>query len=650
MVEVALAVGIFSMVAIAVTAVLSSSTSGAQTALETTIAREEIDTQAEALRFIQTAYAISKNDTENNKYYDLWKAITAKAYQIPKLEEGEEDTTSQQILNYAPTSCKALYEPTAPGYNHMFVLNPRALDSFTTGDGIRDVLFDNESMVTLPGSGTSQKILQSASINPRLVFAGTTSADNKNRQDAIIDDPTDPTKTTLFRAEGIYIIAVRDAKTTDIVDVADGKTSEEAAFYDFYIRSCWYGTDSDQPSTISTVIRLYDPDVLQNGGNVFVHYDYGRQGEEEWPNPDPNADKTFPDQGPARKVTLRGLTAPNGWTVTWKDQNGHTHLANGKESLTEEMPKSEATVYNLTANWVHIKHHFKFDYNYASGSVTKTCYEDEPCQAINHPDRPGYTFVGWCTAIAQINGTCSGTLYKVGDTIPVTSATPSNNTLYAIWEVHPDTVFLIDSSGSMSSMIRASKKAIINMTSQTTILGGKVALFEYAAVNNRASQFYTLCTFGTCTSSNIGTLVSGIDASKGNENTTKALIRALETLNGKWSSGQKKTIVIFTDEPISANQNPEQNDSDLDTFASMVENQNILPLDIYIVAKSNFVSGFRSMLGNRFNGYTVNLSVIGMNKTLYDNCTDAAYESQNANCKTAIDDLVNQLKMIVVGD
>ena len=64
LIEVMLAVGIFSMVAVAVVAVMSGGTSSAQTALETTLAREEINTQAEALRFIQSSY-IAEKDNEN---------------------------------------------------------------------------------------------------------------------------------------------------------------------------------------------------------------------------------------------------------------------------------------------------------------------------------------------------------------------------------------------------------------------------------------------------------------------------------------------------------------------------------------------------------------------------------------------------------
>ena len=70
LIEVMLAVGIFSMVAVAVVAVMSGGTSSAQTALETTLTREAIDAQAEALRFIQSSY-IAEKDNVNGDYARL---------------------------------------------------------------------------------------------------------------------------------------------------------------------------------------------------------------------------------------------------------------------------------------------------------------------------------------------------------------------------------------------------------------------------------------------------------------------------------------------------------------------------------------------------------------------------------------------------
>lgn len=77
LIEVTLAVGIFSMIAIAVVSVLSSSTSGAQTALESTLTREEIDAQAEALRFIQNSAV-----NGDSRYKKLWDAIVGNVYTL----------------------------------------------------------------------------------------------------------------------------------------------------------------------------------------------------------------------------------------------------------------------------------------------------------------------------------------------------------------------------------------------------------------------------------------------------------------------------------------------------------------------------------------------------------------------------------------
>ena len=83
LIEVLLAVGIFSMIAISVVAVMSGGTSEAQLALETTLTREEIDAQAEALRYIHDSYISDKNSENSNlPTVNLWKRITGNAIQL----------------------------------------------------------------------------------------------------------------------------------------------------------------------------------------------------------------------------------------------------------------------------------------------------------------------------------------------------------------------------------------------------------------------------------------------------------------------------------------------------------------------------------------------------------------------------------------
>lgn len=212
LIEVTLAIGIFSMIAVAITAVLSSSTAGAQTALEATLAREEIDTQAEALRFVHTAYINNRNETAKNIYATTWKKITENAISLP----GDKEAASS-ITKYTPTSCSEDYGD-KDWVKKAFVIDPRTFD-------IKSNLKENSGLVE-------------AQTYPRLIY-------EKGGK--------------LQQAEGIYVIAVKDGGTTELVE---GK-SNEPAFYDFYIRSCWYGINSDSPSTISTLIRLYNPDAVE---------------------------------------------------------------------------------------------------------------------------------------------------------------------------------------------------------------------------------------------------------------------------------------------------------------------------------------------------------------------------------------------------
>ena len=221
LIEVMLAVGIFSMVAVAVVAVMSSGTSSAQTALETTLAREEIDAQAEALRFIQSSYIAEKGD-EDGTFAKLWDKITKNAIAIG--EKSEDD--QKQIVQFYPDDCSILYDN-----QNAFIINTRAISS---GDSAIISIKDKPELFT------------AASTYPRLIYY--------NDDDSSLASKNEDTN--LISAEGIYIIAVKDTGTI-IVD------EEKSAYYDFYIRTCWYGTGDKIPSTISTVMRLYDPNSLK---------------------------------------------------------------------------------------------------------------------------------------------------------------------------------------------------------------------------------------------------------------------------------------------------------------------------------------------------------------------------------------------------
>lgn len=80
--------------------------------------------------------------------------------------------------------------------------------------------------------------MNSAVTFPRLVFNTTTTDTNR------ITD-----KTSYIRSEGIWIEAIKPATST----------SSNRGYYDFHIRACWMAAGSNVPTTLGTIVRLYDP-------------------------------------------------------------------------------------------------------------------------------------------------------------------------------------------------------------------------------------------------------------------------------------------------------------------------------------------------------------------------------------------------------
>lgn len=254
LIEVMLAVGIFSMVAVAVISVMSGGTSSSQTALETTLAREEIDNQAEALRFIQRAYIGDVRTGQNSPYGRLWQEVTNKAYNSGGAVAVQD--LKAEISNYHPSDCKSLYDG-GEASQHGFVIDPKGFTSYETKFESSNESQRSQAINEVLVSYSSGK-LQPASTYPHLIYGshGNTDLDNA----LISDENTAIGSSSLYRSEGIYVIAVKDPNDTNLAN-SSGHFGD-SAYYDFYIRTCWYGTGDQSPSSISTVIRLYNPDVI----------------------------------------------------------------------------------------------------------------------------------------------------------------------------------------------------------------------------------------------------------------------------------------------------------------------------------------------------------------------------------------------------
>lgn len=223
LVEVMFAIGIFSLVAISAIAIMSSGTSNAQTALERTMTRNEIDIQAEALRFIQSSYIAERGTAGGSQYYtELWQTIKSLA-----------NSATNDVVQYNPQTCAELYHDNGAVFKQKaFIINPKKLIN----------KIKKEALLT--AKKTDDKFRETI-LYPRLLFG----TDNKSLLDAGQSE-------NISSVEGLYIVAVRDPGSAI---VKSGDVIEGTAYFDFYIRSCWYGPGADIPTAISTMVRLYDP-------------------------------------------------------------------------------------------------------------------------------------------------------------------------------------------------------------------------------------------------------------------------------------------------------------------------------------------------------------------------------------------------------
>lgn len=263
LIEVMLAVGIFSMVAVAIVSVMSGGTSSSQTALETTLTREEIDNQAEALRFIQRAYLADTKTGKNSPYGGLWKHITSLAVNASGTYTN--DSRVEQYSKFRPTDCNSLYDTNGEATSKGFIIDPNGFagyeESYRNSPDFSKIVYRN--------SGLTGSALQPASTYPHIVYSKNGFATSAGDTELISDEDTATgTNSKFYRAEGIYIIAIKDPKGTSLANTNTASATDSSAYYDFYIRTCWYGAGDQAPSTISTVVRLYNPDLITDSTNL----------------------------------------------------------------------------------------------------------------------------------------------------------------------------------------------------------------------------------------------------------------------------------------------------------------------------------------------------------------------------------------------
>lgn len=163
LIEVIFAVSAFAAVMIAGMSIMNMATAKVQSSLQLTMARNAIDSQAEALRFINAVYLANYPDNINSGVAKSWSIVK------------DSPVRSASSVDYCPKNNQEF------GARNAFVVNTRHVDL-----------------------GKSRNI-HSASTFPRLIYGGEEDSNNINNN----------TNSLYIRSEGLWIEAVKGDKYYD---------------------------------------------------------------------------------------------------------------------------------------------------------------------------------------------------------------------------------------------------------------------------------------------------------------------------------------------------------------------------------------------------------------------------------------------------
>ncbi|MCL2002138.1 hypothetical protein FWG76_01900 [Candidatus Saccharibacteria bacterium] len=226
-VEVMFAVAIFGAVAMVAIQMMNRGSVVAQAAVEAQQARNEMDAQASAIKFIHDGFLAEREhhnsantDPPSRQFEELWNLITSSA-RTAAPPYHDNDTCTDVMSNDEP-----FYG------NQAFIINTRALRPRGAPG------YDASNIVRRP-SDTSFIV---APIYPRLVFTGD---DVTLTETAIFDD--------VSSVEGLQVFAIESNK----------RINGQPEYYDFHIRACWRPAGQLRDSKLSTITRALNPKAIE---------------------------------------------------------------------------------------------------------------------------------------------------------------------------------------------------------------------------------------------------------------------------------------------------------------------------------------------------------------------------------------------------
>lgn len=195
LIEVLFAVTVFSLIIVTSLSIMNQGLASAQRSLEVTQVRQQIDGQAETLRFMHDSYVAAYQKSVNPASLtgaagEWYKMITRAA--VP--EASQFGITTDNSCPVPPVN-SFIVDPATASY----ISSPTL---FKPAETIATLTYDDEELVEF--------------------------------------------------SQGLWVELVRSGTSSDVNQV-------NAGYVDFHIRACWDAPGLSQPMNIGTIVRLYEP-------------------------------------------------------------------------------------------------------------------------------------------------------------------------------------------------------------------------------------------------------------------------------------------------------------------------------------------------------------------------------------------------------
>lgn len=146
-----------------------------------------------------------------------------------------------------------------------------------------------------------------------------------------------------------------------------------------------------------------------------------------------------------------------------------------------------------------------------------------------------------------------------------------------------DTAFLIDSTGSMDSMIDSYKAEALRLATETLNSGGRVALYDYRDLKDPYTPVEH-CNFETCTLEVFENELTTIRADGGGDTPESLLSASFHTMQSlNWKYGATKSLVVLTDANFLS---PDRDGMTFDEVVAL--SKTIDPVNFYIITNPSY--------------------------------------------------------------